>query len=177
LALAIASGSASAASTSRIPLPGRRLQRLDALIVAVIARHHRHAGRFHQRFGGRFRAHQVDGRGGRSDENEPGVRASLREVGILGKESVARMGGTGAGGLRRLDDGFDVQIAVLRRRRADEHGLVGERHVHGITVGVGEHRHRSQAHALGGAHDPAGDLAAVGDQQLVEGPSGRHITS
>jgi hypothetical protein len=119
----------------------------------------------------------VDGRGGRSDENEPGIRASLREVGILGQESVAGMDGAGARRLRRLDDGFDVQVAVLRRRRADQHGLVGECDVHGVAIGVGEHRHRSQAHALGRAHDPAGDLAAVGDQQLVEGPSGRHITS
>src|SRR5260370_39338142 len=44
----------------------------------------------------------------------------------------------------------------------------------GIAVGVGEHRHGPKAHAFGRADDPARDLAAVGDQELVEAPGERH---
>ena len=43
-----------------------------------------------------------------------------------------------------------------------------------VAIGVGEHRDRAQPHALGRADDPAGDLAAIGDQQLVEAPGERH---
>src|SRR5262249_28602259 len=51
---------------------------------------------------------------------------------------------------------------------------VGERDVHGVAIGVGIDRHRAQSYALGCTHDPARDLAAIGDQQLVEAPGERH---
>ncbi len=43
-----------------------------------------------------------------------------------------------------------------------------------IAIGLGEYRHRSQAHAFGRANDPAGDLAAVRDQELFEATGERH---
>ena len=70
----------------------------------------------------------------------------------------------GTRGLRRVNDGADVKVAVLRRGRADEHGLVGKRHVHRLAIGVGIDRDRAQTHALGRADDPARNLAAVGNQ-------------
>ena len=155
----------------------RRLQRLRALIVAVIARHDRNAGGFHQRLGGRFRAHQADGRSRRPDENQTGIGAGLGEVGVLGEKAVARMDRLGAGGARRIDDRLDMQVAVLRRCRADEHCFVRQIDMHGIAIGIREHDDGGEAHALRRADDPARDLAAVGDQQLVEAPDQRHITS
>src|SRR5262249_34668557 len=149
-------------------------QRRDALILAVIAGHDRNTRRLHQRLGRRFRAHQADGRGRRADENQAGIRAGLREIGVLGEKAVAGMDRVGARRLRRVDDGVDVKVAVLRRRRTDEHRLVGERDVHGIAIGVGINRHRAQSHAFGRAHDPARDLAAIGDQQFLETPGERH---
>ena len=193
LALATASASSSAVPTSaHAPAAaaggrldqnriadaiGGRLQRRQALILAVIARHHRYAGRFHQRLGRRFRAHEPDGRGRGTDEHQARVGAGLREIGVLGKKSVAGMHGLRAGLAHGVDDGVDAEIAVLCRRRADQHRLVGERDMHRIAIGVGEHRDRAQSHAPGRADDPAGDLAAVGDQELVEAPGQRHVTS
>ena len=153
---------------------GGRLQRLGTLILAVIARHDRDAGGFHQRLGCRFRTHQADGRGRRADENQSRFGAGLREIGILGEKAVTRMDRLGASRARRIDDRLDMKVAVLRRRRADEDGLVGEVDVHGIAIGLREHHDRGQAHAPCRAYDPARDLAAVGDQQLLEAPDQRH---
>ena len=44
--------------------------------------------------------------------------------------------------------------------------LVGHLNVPGAGVGLRVDGDGGHTEALGGAHDPAGDLAAVGDQQL-----------
>ncbi len=153
---------------------GGRRERREGLILAVIAGHHRHAAAFHQRLRRRLRAHQADGRGRRADEDEIGVGAGLRKIGVLGEKSITGMHGLGAGLVGGVDDGVDAKVAVLGRRRADEHRRVGERDVHGAAISVGVDRHRREPHALCRADDPAGDLAAVGDQELVEAPGERH---
>jgi hypothetical protein len=51
---------------------------------------------------------------------------------------------------------------------ASSAGLVGQLHVQRPGIGLGEDRDGLDAHALGRADDPAGDLAPVGDQDLVE---------
>ena len=48
-------------------------------------------------------AHAADRVGRRADEDEPGVGAGLREVGVLGEEAVAGMDGVGAGAARDVD--------------------------------------------------------------------------
>jgi hypothetical protein len=153
---------------------GGGFERGEALILAVIAGHHRHGGGLHQCLGRRFRAHQPDGLGRRPDEHQPSIRTGPREIGIFRQEAIARMHGLGAGGACRIDDRFDVEVAVLGRRRTYQQGFVGERDMQRIAVGVGEHRHGPKAHAFGRADDPARDLAAVGDQELVEAPGERH---
>ena len=67
-----------------------------------------------------------------------------------------------------VDDGLDVQVRVLRRRRPDEHRLVGVGHVGRLAVGLGVDRDRPDAEALARAHHATRDLAPVGDQDLVE---------
>ena len=49
---------------------------------------------------------------------------------------------------------------------ADEVRLVGHLDVPGACVGLGVDGDGGDAESLGRAHDAAGDLAAVGDQQL-----------
>ena len=58
-----------------------------------------------------------------------------------------------------------TQIAFARRRRADVHRLVGLAHVQRLGVGIGIDRDRADAERARGADDPAGDLAAVGDEE------------
>lgn len=67
------------------------------------------------------------------------------------------------------DDRGDVEIAVLRRGRADADRFVGEAHMHGVGVGGRMHRHRLDAHFMAGAMDAERDFAPVRDQQLFDG--------
>ena len=61
---------------------------------------------------------------GGPSKNNAGLAAGVGEVGVLGEKSVARVHAFGARFLRNLDDPFDRQIAVARRRRADAIRLV-----------------------------------------------------
>lgn len=138
--------------------------------LAVIAGHQRHAGLFHQRLGTGLRAHRGHHRGGRTDEHQPGIKASLREFGILRQKTVTGMNGLGAGLSRRLDHALDAEIAVARPRRPEQYGFIGHRDMHGVAVGLGIDRDRAQPHGAGGADHAAGDLAPVGDQKRAKTP-------
>ena len=67
-----------------------------------------------------------------------------------------------------VEDGFRPQVAVAGRGRADVDGFVGHLDMQRLGVGVGIDRDRADAEPAGGADDAAGDLAAVGDQDLGE---------
>ena len=79
----------------------------------------------------------------------------------------------GAASLRSIDDAVVAQIAVARRRRADRTGLAGHRGVARAAIGPGIDRHRGHAKPVRGLDDAAGNLAAVGDEDLVEHGGGR----
>jgi len=76
----------------------------------------------------------------------------------------------GAGLFRSINDGLDVEIAVARPRRAEQHGGVRHRDMHRAGVGFGIDGDGAQAHGARGSDDAAGDLAAVGDQERAEAP-------
>jgi len=103
-----------------------------------------------------------------ADEGDAGLGQRLLEFPLLGQEAVAGMHGLGAGLDAGLDDLVDQQIGLGRRRRADMHGLVGHLHMQGVLVGVRINRDGLDAHLAGGLDDAAGDLAAIGDQDLGE---------
>ena len=142
-AAAIASSSSSASRTMRMPLPpppaaalssaGKptRVQPPRRCRASVCdrrrrARHDRHAGRRHGRARAGLRSHPPHHGRGRSDEDR-GRPLSQRvgERAILGEEPVAGMHRVGAGPPRGVDDARDVQVALVGRRRADRHRLVG----------------------------------------------------
>ena len=149
---------------------GGRLQGGEALLVAVISRHDRNAARFHQRLGRGLRSHAADRVGRRADEDQSGIGAGLREFGILRKKSIAGMHGFRAALARRLDHALDIEIAVARPRRSEQHGFIGHGDMHGVAVGLGIDRDGTQAHCACGTDDAAGDLAAIGDQEGAKSP-------
>src|SRR5438876_319563 len=55
-----------------------------------------------------------------------------------------------------------------RRRRPDRHRLVGLADMAGVGIGFAMDGDRADAHRAAGPHDAAGDLAAIGDQDLGE---------
>ena len=76
---------------------------------------------------------------GRPDEGDAGVGAGLRQLRVLGQESVAGVDRVGAGGQRGPDDLVDVQVGADRMAAlADLVGLVGLLPVHGVAVLVGK---------------------------------------
>ena len=113
-------------------------------------------------------AHRGDRSVFRADEDDAFFFATFGELGVLRQEAIAWMHGLRAGLLAGLDDAVGQQIALAAGRGADVHRLVGQLHMARVAVGVGIHRHRRDAHLLRGLDDAAGDLAAVGDQDLVE---------
>ncbi len=160
---------------------GRRLDehrvadlRGDALGVVLVgdaalrARHARDAEALGGALGLDLVAHDADVLGLRADEGDVVMLEHLGEARVLGQEAVAGMDGVGAGDLAGGDDRRNVEIAVARGRRADADALVGEPHMHGVGVGGRMDRDRRDAELLGGAQDAQRDLAAVGDQDLVE---------
>ena len=149
-------------------LAGLAREQLRVLVVAVIAGRERHAGLGHERLGGRLRAHRADRRRRRTDEDDAFLRARLGEGGVLRQEAVARMDRLGAGRLGGGDDLGADQVRLARRRRADVHRFVGHANVARIGVGVGIDGDGGDAHPARRLDDPAGDLAAVGDQNLAE---------
>ena len=149
-------------------LLGRGPQDRRVLVIAVITRHQRHPGGFHNALGRRFRAHRLDRASGRADKHHALLRAGPGKTRILRQEAVARVNGLGAGGCCRRQDTIPQQVGFPRRRGADMNRLVRHAHMQRLPVRIGIHRHRGNAHAPGGLDDAAGDLAAVGNQNFIE---------
>jgi hypothetical protein len=65
-------------------------------------------------------------------------------------------------------DSRDIQITLGGGIAPDTDGLIRVTHVEGFAVGHGVHRYRLDPHLLTGPDDPAGDLAAVSDEQFFD---------
>ncbi len=59
-------------------------------------------------------------------------------------------------------------VAVARGGRSDHNMLVRQLRMQGGRIDFGAHGHASEAERAAGADDAAGDLAAIGDQDLVK---------
>ncbi len=113
-------------------------------------------------------AHRRDRSGGRADEGDPGGVERLDEARAFREETIARMHRLGACCLADLDDLVGEQIALRGRRRPYPHRLVGHADEGRARIGVGIDRHRDDTHPARGFDYPAGDLAAVGDEDFLE---------
>jgi len=113
-------------------------------------------------------AHGRDGLGVGADEDDAGLLQCRRESLALGQETVAGMDRLGARFLAGRDDLLDDQVALSGRRRTDQDGLVGHLDMERILVGLRINGNRLDPHLPGGLDDPAGDFAAIGDQNAFE---------
>ncbi|GAC1460296.1 MAG: hypothetical protein NVSMB8_10650 [Candidatus Limnocylindrales bacterium] len=95
--------------------------------------------------------------------------ADLREVGVLGQEAVAGVDRLGPRDERGRDHRRDVQVRVAGRRRADADRLIGGMDRQAVGVGLAIDDDRLDPELAAGADDPESDLAAVGDEDLIEG--------
>ena len=104
----------------------------------------------------------------RPQEHQPGALARLDEPRVLAEETVAGVDRLRAGAARGLDDGVLLQVALDGRRRTEPDGGVGLRHVGRVAIGVRVDGDRRHAHPPQRPDDPAGDGAAVGDEDPGE---------
>src|SRR5256884_1068040 len=135
---------------------------------AIGARHARHAVRFHDPDRRHLVAYDTDGLRLGADEHEAAFLHALGEVGVLGQEAVAGVDRDRVGDFRRADDCRHVEIAGGRGRRPDAYRFIGEQHVLEAVVGGGVHGHGLDAELPAGTQDPQRDLAAVGDDDLLD---------
>ncbi len=113
-------------------------------------------------------AHRLDGADVGADEDDSRFRQRLREGRALAEEAVARMHRLRAGLLAGRDDLFDHQIGLRRGRRPDGDRLVGHLDMQRVLVGLREDGDGPDPHPTRRLDDPAGDFAAVGDQDCLE---------
>ncbi len=138
------------------------------------AGHAGHAGGPHRRDRAHLVAHQPDRLRTRTDEDEAGTLHPFGEIRVLAEEAVAGMDRLGIGDLGRGDDRRDVEVAFQGRGRPDAHRLVGHAHVLEVAVHGGMHRDRLDPEAVAGPQDAQRDLAAIGDDDLVQHGSTDH---
>jgi hypothetical protein len=112
-------------------------------------------------------AELLDGARRGADPGEAGVDDLLREVRVLGQEAVAGVHRVGAGAARDGEDLRDHEVGVGARPPVEGVGLVGERDVQRVAVLVGVDGDGADPRVPRRPDDADGDLAPVGDEDLV----------
>ena len=145
------------------------LHRLGVIVDhAEMPGHGGNVGRRRRLLGFDLVAHGRDGFWVRPDEHDAVGCERLGEGRALGQEAVTGMHGLRAGRLAGGHDLVDQQVALGRFRRPDGDSGIGHLHVQGVLVGLRIDGDRLDPHAAGGLDDPAGDFAAIGNQDALE---------
>ena len=117
-------------------------------------------------------AHRGNGARIGTDEDDAGFAKRARKGFAFRQEPVAGMHRLGAGLAAGLDNLFHQQVAFRGRRRPDQDRVIGHFDMERIAVGLGIDGNGFDPHAPGSLDDPAGDLAAIGDQDFRERTAG-----
>ena len=168
-AQALASATGAGLDHDRVPHPPGNLDRIfGAQNRLVVPRNCADMGRVGELFRGDLVAHRADRIMLGADEGQALFFDAARERFVLAQEAVAGMDGLRARALGRGNDLVGHQIGLSRRRRPEQHGLVGQLHMARVAVGLGIDRHRLDAHLPGGLDNAAGDFTPVRDQNLLK---------
>jgi hypothetical protein len=73
------------------------------------------------------------------------------------------MDGVRIGDLGGADDGGNVQIAFIARRRADANSFIRKTDMQGMLIGLGIYGNRGYAQFLAGAYDAERYLTPIGN--------------
>ncbi len=87
---------------------------------------------------------------------------------VLTQKAVARVHRFCACTLTGLNDDVAEQVALAARRRANVYRLIGKLNMAGVLIRIGIHRHRGDAHFLGGSNHAASNLTPVGNQDFLK---------
>ena len=143
---------------------------LEAADRLRAARQDRHARLLRQFTSGGLVAERLQQLHAGADEHDPRLLTGRGKLRIFGEEAVARMDRVDIMLLGDRHDPLDVEVGPNRLTGpADEIGFIGLETVEGEAVFVGIDGHGPHAEFVGGAKHADRDLAAVGDQQLLDG--------
>ena len=129
---------------------------------------HRHAETFRQRTRPRLVTEDRKHFRAWPDELDAGFLAGRGEVRILRKEAIARMHGIALRAFCGRDHAIDVEIGG-RAVGAQRNSAAGCLHMQRLRVIARIDRDRAKAEFARGAGDAHGDLAAIGDEDFLEG--------
>ena len=132
------------------------------------ARHGRDLGGVGEFFRFDLVAHRTNGLGLGADEDDALLLENFAEGCPFGEEAIAGMHGLRAGLFAGFDDLLGDEVALRSGRRADVDRLIRHLDMHGIAVGVRIDGDGGNAHLPRRLDHPAGDLAAIGDQDFLE---------
>ena len=90
------------------------------------------------------------------------------KTGIFRQKTIARMDGVGASDFAGGKKMRHVEIALGRRRWANTDTFVGQTHMHGVGVGGGMYGDCGDAQFFARPLNAQSDLAAIGNQDLIE---------
>jgi hypothetical protein len=134
---------------------------------------HGHAHALGQLARGDLVAEDAQGLGARTDEDQARFGARVGELGLGSEKAVARVDRVHARPARHTHEVGQIDVRVDRRARgAHQVALVSREPVPRAAVLLGKDRDRAQPELARRAHDPDGDLTAVGDQHAAD--LGRH---
>ena len=137
----------------------------------------RQSGFFHRAPRFDLVAHQTNDARWRADKLYVTRLANFGEVGRLSEETITRMNGVDIKNFCRTDDGGDVEIALCGRCRTDAGCFIGKTNVKRIPIDITVDSDRSDTHFLARPNNPAGNLAAISDQDLLKlSRAGVHAT-
>jgi hypothetical protein len=146
-----------------IAQPVRRLERGGELVRLHRPRNDRDSQPVRRRARGALVAQGLHGFRRGPDEHHAGGGAGARKRGALGEKSVSGMERRGPALFGGADQGLGGEITLGRPER---HGFARELDMRRVPVGIREDGHRGDLHLVQGAQNPAGNLPAVGDENL-----------
>ena len=127
-----------------------------------------HAGRHRYSARRRLAPHGTHRLRAGPDEGQPCLHARFGKLRVLGQEPVARMHAVGARSPRDVDHPIDPKIAFRSLIRSDGVRFVCQPDVKRIAIALRVHRNRANSHVAARPNDPHGNLAAIGNKQLVQ---------
>ena len=104
----------------------------------------------------------------RADENDAGSGKGLWEGLALRQKAIPRVHSFGTALLASGDDFLDDQVTFGRRWRPNGNGGIRQLYVQSILVGLRIDGNRTDPQFARGLDDPAGNFAAIGDQDTLE---------
>ena len=131
-----------------------------------IAGQHGQAGRCGLTLGGYFIAKACQGIRARTNEGQTGPLDCFGEPGMFRQKSDARVNRVCLGVAGGLQDGIDVEVAVIVIGANNLNGFSDRQNMKGVAVGRGVHRRGGDPQPLAGSRNTAGDFPPRGDQNF-----------